>query len=55
MVRIVCHEYAVIGKITLGFEGIERVGAVEGYRRDRTGYFNRDCAGHGWCQRSGGP
>ena len=42
------HEYVLIEKITLSSECIERVRAVESYRRDGTGYFNRDCAGHGW-------
>jgi hypothetical protein len=36
----------LIANHTFSCDGVERVGTVEGYRRDRAGYFDGDCAGH---------
>ena len=36
----------LIADHTFSCDGVERVGTVEGYRRDRAGYFDGDCAGH---------
>ena len=34
-------------KSTLGCDGVEGPRTIEGYGRDRAGYFDRDGAGHG--------
>ena len=36
----------LIADHTFSCDGVERVGTVEGYRRDRAGYLDGDCAGH---------
>jgi len=41
------REAVLTEKSTLGCDGVERVRAVEGYRRDGAGCFDGDCAGHG--------
>ena len=43
----ICVETVLVEKSTLGCDGVERPRTVEGYRRDRAGYFDRDGAGHG--------
>lgn len=43
-----CHgEMMPIEENTIDCDGVERLRTVECYCRDRTGDFDRECAGHG--------